>query len=80
MGKVMLAEDLENWAQKEQMKGEQRGRLDEARDNLRAQLSFKFGDVPSWVEDRIDRADHAQLKNWLRDILFADSVDEMFKQ
>ncbi|QTF94176.1 Rpn family recombination-promoting nuclease/putative transposase [Halomonas sp. BM-2019] len=78
--KDMLAENLENWAQKEQMEGEQRGRLDEARDNLRAQLSFKFGDVPSWVEDRIDRADHAQLKSWLRDILFANSVDEMFNQ
>ena len=76
----MLAENLENWAQKEQMKGEQRGRLDEARDNLRVQLSFKFGDVPSWVEDRIDRADHAQLKSWLLGILFANSVDEMFNQ
>ncbi|MDR5900316.1 hypothetical protein QC823_15210 [Halomonas vilamensis] len=76
----MLAENLESWAKKEQMEGEQRGRLMEARYNLRAQLSFKFGEVPGWVESRVEQADHEQLKVWSRDILFASSLDEMFKQ
>ncbi len=75
----MLAENLENLVKKEQLEGEQRGRLGEARDNLRAQLSFKFGEVPGWVENRVDQADHEQLKVWSRDILFASSLDEMFK-
>ncbi|WP_417421297.1 hypothetical protein [Halomonas sp.] len=74
--KDMLAENLENWAQQERSEG----RLDEARDNLRAQLSFKFGEVPNWVENRIEQADHGQLKVWSRDILFASSLGEMFKQ
>jgi hypothetical protein len=74
--KDMLAENLENWAQQERCEG----RLDEARDNLRAQLSFKFGEVPNWVESRIEQADHGQLKVWSRDILLASSLDEMFKQ
>lgn len=76
--KDMLAENLESWAKKEQMEGEQRGRLREARDNLRAQLSFKFGEVPGWIENRIEQADHEQLKVWSRDILFASSLDAMF--
>ena len=75
----MLAENLENLVKKEQLEGELRGRLGEARDNLRAQLSFKFGEVPGWVEHRVDQADHEQLKVWSREILFASSLDEMFK-
>lgn len=62
------------------MEGEQRGRLGEARDNLRALLNLKFGSVPSWVETRIEEADHDQLKAWSFDILLASKLDEMFKR
>jgi len=74
----MLAENLVNWAKKEQMEGEQRGRLGEARDYLRAQLRFKFGDLPERIEIRIEQAGHDQLKGWMRDVLFADSLEDMF--
>lgn len=55
-------------------------RREESSETLRSQIKLKFGEVPNWVENRIEQADHNQLKGWLRDILFADSLDEMFKQ
>jgi hypothetical protein len=60
-------------------KGRQEGRLDEAREVVRTQLTFKFGEVPEWVEGQLAQADHDQLKGWMRDVLFAGSLEEMFK-
>ncbi|WP_235818964.1 hypothetical protein [Vreelandella massiliensis] len=81
--KDMLAENLENLVKKERLEGRQEGRqegrLAEARDVVRAQLNFKFGEVPGWVEERLTQADHDQLKDWMRDVLFATSLEEMFK-
>jgi len=86
----MLAENLENLVKKEQMAGEQRGiekgrqegrqegRLEEAREVVRTQLTFKFGEVPEWVEGQLAQADHDQLKGWMRDVLFAGSLEEIF--
>ena len=59
--------------------GIEKGRLAEARDVVRAQLNFKFGEVPGWVEERLTQADHDQLKGWMRDVLFADSLEAIFK-
>ena len=59
--------------------GLEEGRLEEARDVLRAQLTIKFGDLPGWVEERIEAADHERLRGWMRDLLFADSLDGLFK-
>jgi predicted transposase/invertase (TIGR01784 family) len=54
-------------------------RREESSETLRSQIKLKFGKAPSWVESRIEQADHNQLKGWLRDILFTNSLDEMFK-
>lgn len=54
-------------------------RREESSETLRSQIKLKFGEAPSWVESRIEQADHNQLKGWLRDILFTNSLDEMFK-
>ncbi len=81
--KDMLAENLENLVKKERLEGRQEGRLEgrleEARDVVRTQFSFKFGEVPAWVEERLAQADHDQLKGWMRDVLFANSLEDMFK-
>ncbi|CAM3612140.1 Putative transposase, YhgA-like [Halomonas lysinitropha] len=81
--KDMLAENLENLVKKERLEGRQEGRLEgrleEARDVVRTQLSFKFGEVPGWVEEQLAQADHDQLKGWMRDVLFAGSLEDMFK-
>jgi len=81
--KDMLAENLENLVKKERLEGRQEGRLEgrleEAREVVRTQLTFKFGEVPDWVEAQLIQADHNQLKGWMRDVLFATSLEEMFK-
>ena len=85
--KDMLAENLENLVKKERLEGRQegeqlgiqKGRQEEAREVVRRQLALKFGDVPDWVEARIVQADHDQLKGWMRDVLFATRLDEIFK-
>ncbi len=78
--KDMLAENLGNLVKKERLEGRQEGRLEEARDMVRTQLTFKFGEVPEWVEARLAQADHEQLKGWMRDVLFANSLEEMMKR
>jgi len=54
--------------------------LAEAREVVRTQLTFKFGEVPAWVTTQLDNADHDQLKGWMRDVLFADQLEDMFKR
>ncbi|WP_433924878.1 Rpn family recombination-promoting nuclease/putative transposase [Vreelandella sp. 21] len=82
--KDMLAENLENLVKKERLEGRQEGRqegrLAEAREVVRTQLTFKFGEVPDWVEAQLVQADHDQLKGWMRDVLFANRLDDMFKR
>jgi hypothetical protein len=41
--------------------GVEKGRLAEAREVVRTQLTFKFGEVPEWVEAKLVQADHDQL-------------------
>ena len=81
--KAMLAENLENLVKKERLQGRQEGRqegrLEEAREVVRTQLTFKFGEVPEWVEAKLANANHDQLKGWMRDVLFANGLEEMFK-
>jgi predicted transposase/invertase (TIGR01784 family) len=59
--------------------GHAEGHLEGVRDALRAQLSIKFGDLPDWAENALVAADEQQLSRWLRDLLFADSLDGLFK-
>tara|TARA_R110001599_G_scaffold60939_2_gene169236 strand:- start:280 stop:555 length:276 start_codon:yes stop_codon:yes gene_type:complete len=54
-------------------------RREESCETLRSQLQLKFGEVPNWVESRIEQADRDQLKAWLSEILFASNLEEMFK-
>ena len=67
----MLAENLENWAKKEQQQGETR--------LLTKQIQMKFGEVPEWVLQRLEHATSKQLDEWSGAILTCNSLDEMFK-
>jgi len=35
-------------------------------DSLREQLKIKFGDLPGWADERLNKADHDQLTQWTR--------------
>ena len=72
----MLAENLENLVKKERLEGEAIGE----RRVLRKQLGLRFGELPAWVEQRLEQATPEQLEDWSAAILTASSLDELFKQ
>jgi hypothetical protein len=47
---------------------------------LKAQLRRKFGELPADIEKRIDTAQPEQLERWAEDLLFADRLEEVFKE
>ncbi|BBI52058.1 hypothetical protein HORIV_44790 [Vreelandella olivaria] len=57
----------------------QEGRQEEAQRILRKQLGLKFGDLPGWVEQRLDQATAEQLDDWSAAVLTANALDELFK-
>lgn len=63
----------------EYKEGVYEGRLKGMRESLVLQLEAKFGEVPDRIRSRIGTADYPQLKFWLKKILFADSLDDIFK-
>jgi len=82
--KDMLAENLENWAKKEQMEGEQRGikkgRHEGIEGTLRKQINLKFGTLPEWADQRLVEATDEQLDEWVVQILSADSLEALLGQ
>ena len=42
---------------------------------LRGQLHTKFGSVPKWVEDRLEKANKTQIERWLNQVVIADSLE-----
>ena len=90
----MLADNLENWAKRERQEGRLEGRTEgrlegrtEGRTEgrmeglsslLRTQLAFKFGELPSWVDEKLDTATDAQLSAWGTRLLTAETLDELF--
>ena len=69
--KDMLAENLENLVKKERHEG--------FAGLLRLQLAFKFGELPSWVEEKLASASDEDLNAWGTRMLTANSLDELFK-
>jgi predicted transposase YdaD len=87
--KAMLAENIENLLKKERLEarqegrlegrqeGRQEGRLEEAQKILRKQISLKFGDLPTWAQQRLEQATPGQLEDWSVAILVADSLESL---
>lgn len=57
----------------------QEGRLEGFSGLLRIQLASKFGELPLWVEAKLDAATDEQLSTWGTRMLTAKSLDELFK-
>jgi predicted transposase YdaD len=83
--KAMLAENIENLLKKERLEARQEGRLEgrqegcqeEAQKILRKQISLKFGDLPTWAQQRLEQATPDQLEDWSAAILVADSLESL---
>lgn len=78
----MLADNLENWAKRERQEGRTEGRSEGRTEGfsslLKTQLAFKFGELPSWVDEKLDSATDAQLSTWGTRLLTAETLDELF--
>ena len=73
--KTMLAENLEQWIERERQKWRQEGRQEGQEGTLRKQITLKFGDVPAWADERLAQASDEQLNVWVARILTADSLE-----
>lgn len=71
---TMLAENLEQWVQNVEDRGEIKGETT----FLRRLLTRKFGTLPDALQQRIQSATPAQLETWSLNILDATTLDEVF--
>ena len=58
--------------------GLQSGLLEGRQQIVRSLLEDKFGAIPLWVEERLKKADSAQIDLWGHRILRAVSLDDVF--
>jgi hypothetical protein len=62
------------------VEGEARGETKGLARTLRRQLSMKFGDLPSSMNERISVATTGQLETWLDRVLTAESLVAVFAE
>lgn len=46
---------------------------------LNRQLTKKFDDLPSWVDTKLQQASLLELEQWIDNILFAQTLDDVFQ-
>lgn len=64
--------------EKGRMEGRMEGRHSGLASAVALQAQLRFGDLPAWVDERLERASEDQLTRWLQDILTASSLAELF--
>ena len=84
---MSLLQRAERWTQEWKAEGRAEGmaegraegrRLGKA-EILKNQAQRRFGDLPDWAVDRIDRADVDTLERWSYRILDATALDDVFR-
>ncbi len=84
--KIMLSQRIEKWAKEFQAEGEKKGRVEgriEGRVEgevrmLERLVSRRFGELPSWIRQRLSSASEAQLEQWSEAVLDAESLMAIF--
>ena len=78
----MLEECVDSWVTQWRNEGEekglQKGRQEGEASVLKKLLRKRFGDLPSWVEDRLAQASSNKLESWAEAILDAKTLEEVF--
>jgi hypothetical protein len=85
--RMSLLQRAERWTQEWMAEGEAKGRAEgmaEGRrlgkaETLKIQAQRRFGDLPAWAVDRIDRADVDTLERWSYRVLDATALDDVFR-
>ena len=55
------------------------GRLEGIQQSMTQMLTLRFGPLPSWVEDKIRKADSQTLDRWTDQYHTATTLDEVLK-
>ena len=63
----------ENWGDTYRKEGEKKGETK----ILTQLLSRRFGQLPKWAENRISKAESAQIENWADAVLDASNLTEV---
>ena len=58
--------------------GRELGNIEAVRNVILSQLQLKFGNLPSWVPERVNVASFQQVQEWLMAILKVDTLDDLF--
>ncbi|MBF0341940.1 MAG: Rpn family recombination-promoting nuclease/putative transposase [Magnetococcales bacterium] len=74
----ILAKGKPEWATMVRQEGRQEGRQEEAASMLLKLMRRKFGQTPDWVTEKVKAARLELLEVWGENVLFANSVDEVF--
>ncbi len=45
---------------------------------LKRQLKGRFGDLPGWVDERLEKASLEELEIWAERVLFAKRLEDVF--
>ena len=75
----MPAERAKKWPEQWLAQGRAEGRHDGLREAVRLQLQIKFGSLDAGYLERLDAADEAQLVEWARRVLDADSLSAVLE-
>ncbi len=73
--RMSLLQRADKWTQQWMAEGETKGMAKA----LKNQVARRFGNLPAWAIDRIDRADVDILERWLYLVLDATALDDVFQ-
>ena len=77
--RAMLDDRFQEWGEEFKRAGELKGlREGEARLLLRL-LASRFGDLPQWVQERVQQAEVSQLERWGERLLDARTLADLFE-
>ena len=79
VAREMLSEDRPEWmVAMMRQEGRQEGRQEEAASMLLKLMRRKFGQTPDWAIEKVSSAGLELIETWGENVLFANSVDEVF--
>ena len=73
-----LEKGIEKGMEKGMEKGIAKGRLQGEAGLLRKQLEFRFGELPSWVNEQLSGAKEQELESWAKALFSAASLEAVF--
>ena len=72
----MLEQRVARWPQQWLEQGRQEGEVN----LLKSLARHRFGDLPHWAVERLDRADVGTLERWSHRLLDAESLEDVFEE